>query len=145
MRKHDQPSKQLEVELRELRRLARYRQLLELPATIFTEMCPDHCVGECDNPVVISNVGMTCCHFYLGFVRYNEVLKLERLQRQAIEFGRRPLGKTSGKAAIEGAGLQLKFPRDFTGSYRLRKLELPPGMEDPTEPKPPIGKPEKDH
>jgi len=116
---------QLEVELRELRRLSYLRKLLELPASIFSEQAPAGCHGECHEPARIGVLGLTCCHFYEQYRRYNETLRLETLQRQVIEGVRaRHRSSREGPPKVEGAPLQEKYHREHTGTARLRRIEV---------------------
>lgn len=116
---------QLEVELRELRRLAKQRRRLELPAKIFLDKAPKSCHGDCESPQSIGTMGLTCCHFYQMHEHYDQTLRQEVLQRQAVEAGRAKHRKQP-QAKIEGADLQNEYYRDFTGTAKNRKLKDDP-------------------
>lgn len=72
----------------ELARLTKLRRQLELPAYIFERHAPPGCRGDCSAPHSIGDLGLTCCHFWLGFTRYAETRQLERCLRDKVERGR---------------------------------------------------------
>ena len=129
---------QLEAESRELNRLIALRKLLEPAAEVFTEMAPKGCHGECGDPVKIGVLGMTCCNFYAHFEHYNSTMRLELTQRNIVEATRDKHRRPTSHREIEGSMLQERYPRDFTGTYVLRKMDLrsDEGSPEPAAPRP---------
>lgn len=111
---------QLEVELRELRRLVKLRKLLEPTAQIFTDKAPKGCHGDCTHPVMFG-MGLTCCNLYPIYEYHDTTLRLETMQRQVIEVGRAKHRRACSNPKIEGADLQNEYYRDFTGTSVLRR------------------------
>ena len=120
------PQTELEVELAELRRLSRKTRLLELPATIYSQHASSYCEGICETPTVLTGEGLSCCHFYLLHQMHRDAVRLERLQRSNVEFGRNKL-KSDAAGRIEGAGLQETYPRTHSGTYKLKALKVDDG------------------
>lgn len=118
----------LDSDLAELRRLGRLRRQLELPANLYESHAPKTCRGDCESPTPIGDMGLTCCHFFIGFELYHDARRLEKSLRERVDRGRSPQRESATDAAQRERARRLplaqEYHRDFTGTHVMRRNSI---------------------
>lgn len=117
-----------EADLRELARIKRLQQVLEVPAHIFATTTPG-CEGACEKPTYIllpNGMQMPCCAFRVSYELKASARALEKQVQRRVDLALHevPSKSTTRKALISGLALSRAMPRDFTGTAAARRRDL---------------------